>query len=120
MLKSVMLALMSIGLIVFVVGVVLLIPQGQSSAQSDNTCRTFSETGKMICGKFLAFWQKNGALSIFGYPISNPFQERNVLDSKEYQVQYFERAVFELHSENQPPYDVLLSQLGTFRFNSKY
>ncbi len=75
MLKSVMLALMSIGLIVFVVGVVLLIPQGQSSAQSDNTCRTFSETGKMICGKFLAFWQKNGALSIFGYPISNPFQE---------------------------------------------
>jgi hypothetical protein len=28
--------------------------------------------------------------------------------------------VFERHPENAPPYDVLLSQLGTFRFNAKY
>jgi hypothetical protein len=35
-------------------------------------------------------------------------------------VQYFERAVFEFHPENQPPHDVLLSQLGTFRFKTKY
>ena len=32
-------------------------------------------------------------------------------------VQYFERAVFEYHPENQPPYDVLLSQLGKFRYD---
>src|SRR4029453_2680814 len=35
-------------------------------------------------------------------------------------VQYFERAVFEYHPENQPPNDVLLSQLGTFRYKVKY
>jgi hypothetical protein len=35
-------------------------------------------------------------------------------------VQYFERAVFEYHPENQPPYNVLLSQLGTFRYREKY
>jgi len=34
-------------------------------------------------------------------------------------VQYFERAVFEAHPENAPPYDVLLSQLGTFRYQQK-
>ncbi len=34
-------------------------------------------------------------------------------------MQYFERAEFELHPENQPPYDVLLAQLGTFRCNTK-
>ena len=31
------------------------------------------------------------------------------LDGKSYTVQYFERAVFELHPENQPPFNVLLS-----------
>jgi hypothetical protein len=37
-----------------------------------------------------------------------------------YTVQYFERAVFEYHPENQPPYDVLLSQLGTYQYKAKY
>ncbi|MFL5735444.1 MAG: alpha/beta fold hydrolase, partial [Chloroflexia bacterium] len=37
------------------------------------------------------------------------------LNGKPYTVQYFERAVFELHPENAAPYDVLLSQLGTFQ-----
>ena len=35
-------------------------------------------------------------------------------------VQYFERAVMEYHPENRPPYDVLLSQLGTFQYREKY
>jgi hypothetical protein len=35
-------------------------------------------------------------------------------------VQYFQRAVFELHPENRPPYDVLLSHLGTFRYRTEY
>jgi hypothetical protein len=35
-------------------------------------------------------------------------------------VQYFERAVFELHPDEKPPYNVLLSQLGTFRLREKY
>jgi endonuclease YncB( thermonuclease family) len=35
-------------------------------------------------------------------------------------VQYFERAVFERHPENAPPYDVLLSQLGRFSYAVKY
>ncbi len=29
------------------------------------------------------------------------------------------RAVFERHPENAPPYDVLLAQLGTFRYQEK-
>jgi hypothetical protein len=34
------------------------------------------------------------------------------LEGKDYQVQWFERARFELHPENQPPYNVLLGLLG--------
>ena len=35
-------------------------------------------------------------------------------------MQYFERAVFEMHTENQAPFNVLLSLLGTFYYNDKY
>jgi len=82
--------------------------------------RKFTETGHTIGGKFRTYWEQHGGLAQQGYPISDEFQETSDLDGKTYTVQYFERAVFELHPENQPPYDVLLSQLGTFRYRAKY
>ncbi len=79
--------------------------------------RYFPETGKRIGGGFLAYWNTHGGLAQQGFPISNEFTERSETDGKSYTVQYFERAVFEYHPENQPPYDVLLSLLGSFRYN---
>lgn len=90
----------------------------ESLAQQD--CRTFTETAKQVCGRFLQYWQQNGGLTQQGYPLSNEFVEVSELNGQPYTVQYFERAVFELHPENQPPYDVLLSQLGRFQFERKY
>src|SRR6266516_3367690 len=83
-------------------------------------CQLFPETSKKICGRFLAHWEEHGGLAQQGYPISNEFREVSDVDGKSYNVQYFERAVFEYHPENQPPFDVLLSQLGTFRYRDKY
>ncbi len=83
-------------------------------------CQTFPETGKTVCGRFLEYWQKNGGLAQQGYPMSGPFTEVSELNGQTYTVQYFERSVFELHPENQPPNDVLLSQLGAFQFKRKY
>lgn len=82
--------------------------------------RTFPETGKTVNGLFLDYWDAHGGLAQQGYPISNVMGETSDLDGKAYTVQYFERAVFEYHPENQPPYNVLLSQLGTFQYKSKY
>ena len=82
--------------------------------------RFFPETGKEIRGLFLDYWQAHGGLAQQGFPISNEFVERSEVDGKEYVVQYFERAAFEHHPENQPPYDVLLSQLGTLKFKQRY
>ncbi|HEY0069964.1 MAG TPA: hypothetical protein VGE04_08370 [Chloroflexia bacterium] len=82
--------------------------------------RTFPETGKTVSGVFLDYWEKNGGLPQQGYPISEVMGEVSDLNGKTYTVQYFERAVFEYHPENQPPYNVLLSQLGTFRYKKKY
>jgi len=80
----------------------------------------FSETGHNIGGVFLKYWQEHGGLAQQGFPISEEFDEVSDLDGKSYTVQYFERAVFEMHPENPAPYNVLLSQLGTFRLKDKY
>jgi hypothetical protein len=82
--------------------------------------RLFAETGKRVGGAFLSYWNKNGGLAQQGFPISDEFTEVSDLDGKSYKVQFFQRAVFELHPENRPPYDVLLSQLGTFRYRAKH
>ena len=44
-------------------------------------------------------------------PLSGLMTE-TLSDGKQYQVQWFERARFELHPENAAPYDVLLGLLG--------
>jgi hypothetical protein len=90
------------------------------TAVPTNSSRTFSETGKTLSGRFLEYWTEHGGVSQQGYPISNEFLEKNDIDGKTYRVQYFERSVFEYHPENQPPHDVLLSQLGTVRYKQKY
>lgn len=82
--------------------------------------RRFAETGHTVGGRFLTYWNTHGGLAQQGFPISDEFQERSALDGKTYTVQYFQRATFELHPENPPPYDVLLSQLGKFQYNRKH
>jgi streptogramin lyase len=86
----------------------------------DPACRWFAETGQALCGPFLEYWTAHGALPQQGYPLSDEFTEVSDLDGKPYRVQYFERAVFEHHPENAPPYAVLLAQLGTLRYRAKY
>ena len=98
-------------------------PEGAPAELPNNATDSvlFPETGKRLGGKFLGYWRTHGGLPQQGYPISNEFTEKSDLDGKEYRVQYFERAVFELHPENAGTrYEVLLSQLGTFQFRDRY
>lgn len=89
-------------------------------AQTQSNCREFAATGYRVCGRFMEYWSDHGGLVQQGYPISGEFVEVSDLNGKPYVVQYFERSVFELHPENKPPYDVLLTQLGTVRVHEKY
>jgi hypothetical protein len=97
-------------------------PQGAPGQKANTDAGTwiFPETGKSLGGSFQAHWKRSGGVAQLGFPISEEFQERSDLDGKTYTVQYFERAVFEWHPDNQPPHNVLLSQLGTFRFRQRY
>lgn len=71
----------------------------QTSAPFNSTATEiyFPETGHSLRGGFKAYWEKNGGLPVFGYPISEEFLEVNPTDGKPYIVQYFERNRFEWH-----------------------
>ena len=74
----------------------------------------FGMTGHNLSGKFLTYWQQMGGLSIYGYPISEPFMESSKSDGKTYLVQYFERNRFELHPELAgTPHEIELGLLGS-------
>jgi polysaccharide biosynthesis protein PslG len=73
-------------------------------------CRAFPETGQQVCGRLLEYWEQNGGLPVFGYPIGpeQPVQ----IEGRTIQSQWFERNRLELHPQNPRPYDVLLGRLG--------
>ncbi|MEI7768952.1 MAG: hypothetical protein WCI67_03135 [Chloroflexales bacterium] len=72
------------------------------------------ETGHRIAPEFVGYWQANGGLPIYGYPISEPFTEVNAADGRPYLVQYFERNRLEYHpAANGAPGTVMLGLLGS-------
>lgn len=54
----------------------------------------FDQTGHFLKYGFKEFWQNNGALTYFGYPISEEFDEK-APDGQDVTVQFFERAKLE-------------------------
>ncbi|RRR65829.1 MAG: CAP domain-containing protein [Candidatus Viridilinea halotolerans] len=71
-----------------------------------NGCLAFGETGHRTCGAFASYWERNGGLERFGFPLTGAFE--TTIEGRQLTVQYFERRRFELHSNNQ----VLLGLLG--------
>ncbi len=60
----------------------------------------------------MEYWEDNGGLAQFGYPITEESVEGLIPGADMIRVQYFERARFEYHPQNDRPYDVLLGQFG--------
>ena len=93
---------------------------GRTSVAADGDCQTFTQTGHQVCGAFLTYWTANGGLAQQGYPVSDPLSEKSDTDGKTYTVQYFERAVFEMHPELPAGSNVLLTLLGAQKYKAKY
>jgi DNA-binding CsgD family transcriptional regulator len=89
-------------------------PEFQPIAPFPSTAETrfFPETGHSLSVGFKQFWEQNGGVAIFGYPISEAFPAQSPINGQWYSVQYFERARFEYHPYNAPEYQVELGLLG--------
>ncbi|HMA36404.1 MAG TPA: hypothetical protein VKY74_18250, partial [Chloroflexia bacterium] len=73
----------------------------------------FLESGHTLRGAFRSFWEQNGGVARFGYPLTEEQSEKSPDDGQARTVQYFERALLELHQDlNGTPYEVQLAPLG--------
>jgi hypothetical protein len=72
----------------------------------------FSQTGHSVTGLFANFWQQNGSLGVFGFPLSEPTREAVGANKEVTTVQYFERARFELAKDASGQDTVRLGDLG--------
>jgi hypothetical protein len=102
-------------LVVLAVVATLLVPHAARTVQAAQRC--FPETGFCIDGRFREYWEQNGGLAVFGFPIGP--EEQLVVDGKSVTSQRFERNRLELHPENKRPYDVLLGRLGADRLTQQ-
>lgn len=92
--------------------VFLIRPALLAQAQEQRRCfgDEAPEVTACIEGGFLSFWEANGGLEVFGYPLTDIRTVQT--EDGTFLAQYFERARFESHPENDPPYDVQLGRLG--------
>ena len=99
-------------------GATTLLNRGQayqtpSEGEPPAGCSRFRETGFDLCAPFRGYWDSNGALPVFGFPIRNAFEETSLTDGKTYLTQWFERERMEHHPELRgTPYEVLLGLLA--------
>lgn len=104
-----------VALSVFVLTVTALVVPSGAGAQSNRLCFNVPGITHCIEGRFRQYWEQNGGLAVFGYPISAANYEQSRESGITYLTQHFERNTFELHPNNGRPYDVLLGRLGAYR-----
>ena len=82
-------------------------PLSAPGSTAGGAVRYFAQTGHFLSNGFKQYWERHGGLPLFGYPISEEFEEGG------YIVQYFERARFEWHPEHRGTvHEILLGHLG--------
>jgi hypothetical protein len=98
-------------LLVMLVAAAILLTSSLSVARSqssDEKCEYFAETDHYVCGLFLEFFNTRGGFAIFGYPLTEAFDD----PERGLRVQYFQRVRMESHPYNAEPYQVQLGLLG--------
>ena len=102
------------GLLILALGISLL--PVALAPEAGRRVRFFPETGWRVEGPFLDAWEATGtyqeSIAINGFPMSDMHLEVSPDDGKTYQMQWFQRARYELHPGEAPPNNVQLGLLG--------
>ena len=100
-------------LTVVLVGMLLMWPH---TSWAHEICFDKEQTPYCLTDPFSDYWEVNGGLPVFGYPIAERTAELNRDTGEIYPTQWLERNRFEYHEANKgTPYAVLLGLLGKER-----
>ncbi len=86
------------GLVAVVLASMLLVPALPVAAGQDY----YADTGHYLYGQFRDYWNGNGGLLRFGYPITKVSNAKSE-NGQTYPTQYLQRAVFEQHTGEYRP-----------------
>jgi hypothetical protein len=89
------------------------IPVNQIPRPNDPSCLYFEQFGHSVCHLFLKYYNENGQLDRFGYPISSMFVEKDRL------VQWFQRARLEFFPGRPEGQRVSVAPLGEIYYEEK-
>ena len=102
------------GLFALLVPLALILAPHPVSAHQ--LCFPADKTPHCLNDPFSDYWERNGGLPVFGYPITTAANEVNADTGQTYLTQWLERNRMEDHPENAgTPYRVLLGLLGKER-----
>ncbi len=111
--KQVRLSRGLLALLLIVMLVLTVLPA--STARAQQRIFYFPQTGHYLRGAFLSYWEREGGLPIFGYPIT----EEYIRSADGRLVQYFERARFELVVEGPDRARVEIGLIGREYLNAR-
>jgi hypothetical protein len=104
-----------IAILALLLGGLCVAPAGSVSAAS----QYFPDTGHYLYAQFNDYWNGNGGLTQFGFPITKVFDQKSE-NGQTYPTQYLQRAVFEQHPENKgTPFEVLGRRLAAIQTASR-
>jgi uncharacterized protein YkwD len=102
---------MSRRICILLLAFLLAMPVARAQAAPEQIC--FPEIPNVtdcLQGRFAQYWNDNGGLPVFGYPITPTFDV--ITSSQVVLTQVVERNRLEYHPEHSPPFDILLGRLG--------
>lgn len=91
-------------------------------AQPISATATFfiPETHHNLPEPFLTYWREHGDVASLGYPVSEPFDEANLIDGQTRRVQYFERSRLEIVKGEDGVEHVEVGALGLWKYRARY
>ncbi len=78
------------------------------------------ETGHNLADPILTYWRTHGEVAGLGYPVSEAFDEFDVLTLQTHRVQYFERSRLEITKDAGGKDAVQLGALGIEKYKQRY
>jgi hypothetical protein len=90
------------------------------SAQHIQGATFIPQTSHNMSDPFFSYWRSHGEIAGLGYPVSEAFNEYNVLDEQTHFVQYFERARLEWTKGPDGTEQVTVGALGLQKYKQRY